>query len=338
MDIRNKFRRNWNQNTEIFVQKIFENTACEMIVLFSRSNVLTVIYGYSYSTELINIYVQRHVCSCSYQWWLSDLSWKSHSDAFLTTRIKHDYITVYIESHVTDYYSKIWPKPVNSLFYHPIIIHLYSPNISWWRHQMETFSALLAHCARNSLVTGEFYAHRPVTRSFDVFFDLRLNKWSSKQSWGWWFETPSRSLWRHCNVVTIKWPSSVDNIWCRVYPDDVHRYAIYILGRKFFKHPNIHRPLYFSTRIFGYMSLSSLLFLDVPLHNSGRYTWISTFNTLHKMVTKCRRHFEMHLNLNNLKVSRKFVLQNLVDKTPPLFEPMITKFIGASMHHRALTN
>ena len=41
---------------------------------------------------------------------------------------------------------------------------------------------------------------RPVTRSFDVFFDLRLHKRLSKQSWGWWFETPSWSLWRHCNV------------------------------------------------------------------------------------------------------------------------------------------
>ena len=64
---------------------------------------------------------------------------------------------------------------------------------------METFSALLALCAGNSPVTGEFPAQRPVTRSFDVFFDPRLNKRLSKQSWGWWFETPSRSLWRHCN-------------------------------------------------------------------------------------------------------------------------------------------
>ena len=47
--------------------------------------------------------------------------------------------------------------------------------------------------------TGEFPAQRPVTRTFDVFFDLRLNKRLSKQLWGWWFETPSRSLWRHCN-------------------------------------------------------------------------------------------------------------------------------------------
>ena len=46
---------------------------------------------------------------------------------------------------------------------------------------------------------GEFPTQRPVTRSFDVFFDLRLNKRSSKQPWGWWFETPSWPLWRQCN-------------------------------------------------------------------------------------------------------------------------------------------
>ena len=59
------------------------------------------------------------------------------------------------------------------------------------------FSALLALCAGNSPVTGKFPSQRPVTRSFDLF-DLRLNKRLSKQSSGWWFEMPSRSLWRHC--------------------------------------------------------------------------------------------------------------------------------------------
>ena len=44
-------------------------------------------------------------------------------------------------------------------------------------------------------------SQRPVTRSFDVFFDLRLNKRLSKQLWGWWFETPSHPSWRHCNVL-----------------------------------------------------------------------------------------------------------------------------------------
>ena len=59
---------------------------------------------------------------------------------------------------------------------------------SWWRHHMETFSALLALCAGNSPVTGEFRTPRPVTRSFDVFFDLRLNKRLSKQTTRCWFE------------------------------------------------------------------------------------------------------------------------------------------------------
>ena len=65
---------------------------------------------------------------------------------------------------------------------------------------METFSALLVLCAGNSPVTGEFPTQGTVTRSFDVFFE-----WLSKQSWGWWFETPSRPLWRHCNGLLTSW-------------------------------------------------------------------------------------------------------------------------------------
>ena len=69
---------------------------------------------------------------------------------------------------------------------------------TWWRHQMETISALLALCAGNSPVAGEFPSQRPVTRSFDVLFDLCPNKRLGKQLWGWWFETPVGSSWRHC--------------------------------------------------------------------------------------------------------------------------------------------
>ena len=68
---------------------------------------------------------------------------------------------------------------------------------------METFSASLAICAANSPVTGEFPTQGPVTRNFDDLFHLRLNKQLGKQSWGWWIETLSRPLWRHCNVLII---------------------------------------------------------------------------------------------------------------------------------------
>ena len=68
---------------------------------------------------------------------------------------------------------------------------------------MEKFSMLLAICAGNSPVTDEFPLKRPVTRSFDVFFDLRLNKRLSKQSWSWWFETLSCPLWRNFDVTSV---------------------------------------------------------------------------------------------------------------------------------------
>ena len=86
-------------------------------------------------------------------------------------------------------------------------------SLPWWRHQMETFSASLAIWVWNSSVTGELPAQRSVTRSYDAFFDLRLNKRLSKESWGWWFETPSRPVWLHCNTVYV--PVYVQPLWSR---------------------------------------------------------------------------------------------------------------------------
>ena len=43
--------------------------------------------------------------------------------------------------------------------------------------------------------------HKSQWRELYVFFDLRPNKRLSKQFWGWWFETPSRPLWCHCNAI-----------------------------------------------------------------------------------------------------------------------------------------
>ena len=64
------------------------------------------------------------------------------------------------------------------------------------------FFRVTGHLCGEFTGPGEFPAQRPVTRSFDVFFDLRLNKRLSKQSRGWWFETLSRPLWRHCNETS----------------------------------------------------------------------------------------------------------------------------------------
>ena len=110
---------------------------------------------------------------------------------------------------VSHYLYKLWSN-LESIEYQQGTM---SSCTSWWRHQMETFSALLTICAGNSPVSGEFPAQRPVTRSFDVFFDLRLNKRLSKQSWGWWFETLSRPLWRHRIVNTQPSTSSMHSVW-----------------------------------------------------------------------------------------------------------------------------
>ena len=87
-------------------------------------------------------------------------------DTFCPTGDKSSVVQVIIESD-----SVIWPGP---------LVHIYVTKPqwachSWWRHQKEAFSASLAICAGNSPVPGEFLAQRPVTRNFDVFFDLRPN-------------------------------------------------------------------------------------------------------------------------------------------------------------------
>ena len=71
------------------------------------------------------------------------------------------------------------------------------PN-AWWRHQMETFSRYWHFVRGTSPATGEFPLQRSVAWSFDVFFDLCLNKRLSKQQGRRWFETSSRPLWRRC--------------------------------------------------------------------------------------------------------------------------------------------
>ena len=68
---------------------------------------------------------------------------------------------------------------------------------------------------------GEFPTQRPVTRIFDVFFDLRLNKRLNKQSWGWWFETLSRPFWRHRNDH-----KTFECVGCYMCAHQLHGYQI----------------------------------------------------------------------------------------------------------------
>ena len=86
----------------------------------------------------------------------------------------------FIRSYQYDQRSELHQKyhtPYNTKDYitHPLPVMLLKEYTAWCDYQMETFSALLALCTGNSAVPGEFPAQRPVTRSFDVFFDLRPN-------------------------------------------------------------------------------------------------------------------------------------------------------------------
>ena len=82
-------------------------------------------------------------------------------------------------------------RPSSPLHYSTILIMMTSSN--------RTIFRVTGLCVENKPMTGEFPSQRPVTRSFDVFFDLRLNKRLSRQSRRQWIETPWGSLWRHLN-------------------------------------------------------------------------------------------------------------------------------------------
>ena len=84
--------------------------------------------------------------------------------------------------------------------------HCWHQRLSLWQHddviKWKHFPRYWPF-VREITAPGEFPTQRPVTRSFDFFFDLRLNKRLSKQSWGWWFETLSHPLWRHRNGTLV---------------------------------------------------------------------------------------------------------------------------------------
>ena len=149
--------------------------------------------------------------------------------------------------------------------------------ISWWCNPMATFSALLVMCAGNSPVTGEFPAQRPVTWSIDVFFDLRLNERLSKQSSGWWFETPLHPSWRHSNVYYQRLAKSTLSLWYGSLITCLWKYEI--------QWPT-HMPtstawviIYIPYKCLGcnYLSMPSLIHIEICIGYSW-HTWITIEN------------------------------------------------------------
>ena len=143
--------------------------------------------------------VTKHACTSSWLPLAHSIHHTYHQVTVMNKQQKKQgllttHIYIYI-SHVNVTQTVPDISPLMPMHQDPLLVSFFSCALerwAWWRHQMETFSSLLALCAGNSPVTGEFPAQKPVTRNCDVFFDLRLNKRLSKQSWCWWFETPSR--------------------------------------------------------------------------------------------------------------------------------------------------
>ena len=113
-----------------------------------------------------------------------------------------------------EYYLRLASQDLLHRLYRDILSSTSCIMISWeWeRYSVYQFimalsngniSAILYLCDGNPPVTGGFPSQRPVARSVAVFFDLRMSTQLSKQSRRRWFETPSRSLWRHCNVQSF---------------------------------------------------------------------------------------------------------------------------------------
>ena len=89
--------------------------------------------------------------------------------------------------------------------WYALYVFLYSYDVMKWKHfpRYWPFVRRIPHTKASDT-------------EFDVFFDLRLNKRLSKQSCGWWFETPSPQLWRHRNAMTTFYLTSICRLkWCR---------------------------------------------------------------------------------------------------------------------------
>ena len=108
--------------------------------------------------------------------------------------VEWHFLKCHISSYILLQYYGLVPLPLD--------VYDNGRHNSWWRHQMETFSPLLALCVGNAPVPGEFPAQRPVTRSFDGFL------WSVPWINGWVNNREAGDLRRrhaHYDIIVMSW-------------------------------------------------------------------------------------------------------------------------------------
>ena len=155
-----------------------------------RYSVTSSLIGRALTKWSLKIFLMLYFQTHFKDWYIDDFHMKFSSDEYQTTSLSTPIpLMAWCHQGTSCYLNQCCQ---NSLT--PCMLWCPQGPTTWWCHQMETFSALLAFCVGNSPVTGEFPAQRSATRNFDIFFDQRLNKRLSKQWRGWWFVTPSCSL------------------------------------------------------------------------------------------------------------------------------------------------
>ena len=128
----------------------------------------------------------------------------------------------------------------------------------WWHHQMKIFSTLLAIYVGNS---GEFPTQRPVTRSFDVFFDLRLNKqdisWNFVQIWEWHCKTAAH--WESRPDCARTRPVLIGKLIIAVRYISMECAGVNMTSRLYWEHslrPNHNGQHYFTFYVFNLFQIS----------------------------------------------------------------------------------
>ena len=163
---------------------------------------------------------------------------------------------------LTSVYVLVWSWPVWNNF------HLYclSSSVKPCKHKDKKLT-------KGSPIIGEFPAQRPVTRSFDAFFDMPLNK----ERWGWWFETLSCPLWHHCNENILVRIKKANIIFSRITSKILNR-IVYIAGEI---------PIYSNRRHTNYRKMNKYIAILIQV---SFYNGLAVLQTFYDRITAMEFH------------------------------------------------
>ena len=184
-----------------------------------------------------------------------------------------------------------------SFLYHVIAVWWYYPSMFWLHSMSIDIQDKIRMTSSNGNI---FRVTGHLCGEFDVFVDLRLNKRLSKQSWGWWFETLSRPLWRHCNVSTAQCQPYVwydMNVvinyikWLRIKKYYSYRWRVINLSKSLnqrFVNHGVHQMeacvTDVGTSIWKMISMACDLSLCTDMSDIVQYLFLDTMSLTHRRI------------------------------------------------------